>query len=192
MKKLFLFILILFGMISIRGLAAGCNAQICMCPGGGYVTTGQYCPVYNNAPSAPRNAPPVNFYLFVVPTNNKPYGLVDLNTTDFLKALPIGCYEGRICSKVTIRDYIAVVASDDGRIFTGSSDTFHKGSAKQAEKQAKKDCKEGKESNGKGYNGDGIKGKNCKLIMTVSPNFKFEDRRTGEKYDLKVTDSIKI
>ena len=190
MKKLLLFIVILFGIISMKGLAAGWSAQICMCPGGGYVTTGQYCPVYNNVPSTPREAPPVNFYLFVIPTNNSPYGLVDLNTTDFLKAVKIGCYKGRVCSKVTKRDYIAVVASEDGRIFTGSSDTYYKGSAAKAEKQAMKDCKEGKESNGKGYNGDGIKGKNCKLIMTVSPNFKFQDKRTGEAYDLKVTNSL--
>ena len=187
MKKLFLFILILFGMISIKGLAAGCSAQICTCPGGGYVTTGQYCPVYNNTPNVPPDSLPANFYLFVLPANKNPYGLVDLNTTDFLKAVKIGCYKGRVCTLVTQRNYIAVVASEDGRIFTGSSDNIYKGSLKKSEKQAIKDCKEGK-----GYNGDGIKGKNCKLIMTVSPNFKFEDKRTGEKYDLKVTDSIKI
>ena len=40
-------------MISIKGLAAGCSAQICMCPGGGYVTTGQYCPVYHSDEPAP-------------------------------------------------------------------------------------------------------------------------------------------
>ena len=53
MKKLFLFILILFEMINIKGLAAGCNAQVCMCPGGGYVTTGQYCPAYNQPTYSP-------------------------------------------------------------------------------------------------------------------------------------------
>ena len=43
MKKLFLFILVLFGILSAQSLA-GCGAQICTCPYGGYVTFGQDCP----------------------------------------------------------------------------------------------------------------------------------------------------
>lgn len=190
MKKLLLFMLILFGTLSIKGLAAGCSAQVCMCPGGGYVTTGQFCPVYENTPSVPRDAPPVNFYLFVLPSNKSTYDFIDLRTTDFLQAVKIGCKNDRVCSTITKRDYVAVVASEDGRMFTGTSDTFYKGNAKKAEKEAIKDCKAGRESNGKGYNGDGIKGKNCKLIMIVSPNFKFQDKRTGETYDLRVTSSL--
>ena len=91
MKKLLLFMLILFGTLSIKGLAAGCSAQVCMCPGGGYVTTGQFCPVYENTPSVPRDAPPVNFYLFVLPSNKSTYDFIDLRTTDFLQAVKIGC-----------------------------------------------------------------------------------------------------
>ena len=49
MRKLLLFTIILFGIMSMKGLAAGCSAQICMCPGGGYVTTGQYCPTNSGA-----------------------------------------------------------------------------------------------------------------------------------------------
>ena len=42
MKKLLLAIFVLFGALSIQSLA-GCNAQICTCPYGGYVTFGQDC-----------------------------------------------------------------------------------------------------------------------------------------------------
>ena len=48
MKKLFLFIVILFGILSAQSFANGCSAQICMCPNGGYVSTNQYCPAPSN------------------------------------------------------------------------------------------------------------------------------------------------
>ena len=53
MRKLLLFTVILFGMICIKGLAAGCSAQVCICPNGGYVSYGEYCsPTYNNSSSS--------------------------------------------------------------------------------------------------------------------------------------------
>lgn len=53
MRKLLLLTVILFGMINIKGLAAGCNAQVCICPNGGYVSYGEYCsPTYNNSSSS--------------------------------------------------------------------------------------------------------------------------------------------
>ena len=48
MKKLFLFILVLFGILSVQSLAGGCMAQVCTCPNGGYVSYGEYCPTYSN------------------------------------------------------------------------------------------------------------------------------------------------
>ena len=44
MKKYFLFIFVFLGIFSPVAKAGGCNAQICMCPNGGYVSTNQYCP----------------------------------------------------------------------------------------------------------------------------------------------------
>ena len=44
MKKLLLFIVLLFGSMSAMSLADGCSAAVCTCPGGGSVSTGQYCP----------------------------------------------------------------------------------------------------------------------------------------------------
>ena len=43
MKKLLLFVLILFGSFSTISLANSCNAQVCTCPNGSWVTFGQYC-----------------------------------------------------------------------------------------------------------------------------------------------------
>ena len=43
MKKLLLFIMVLFGSLSAMSLANSCNAQVCTCPNGGWVTFGQYC-----------------------------------------------------------------------------------------------------------------------------------------------------
>ena len=72
MKKLLFFILILFGVLSVQSLANGCSAQICTCPGGGYVTTGQYCPVYNNTPSQPVLT---KWYAFSYDKNKNIYGV---------------------------------------------------------------------------------------------------------------------
>ena len=44
-----------------------------------------------------------------------------------------------------------------------------------------KECKKGR---------DGIKGKNCKLIMILNHNFYLEDKRSGEMFELKVTGSV--
>ena len=43
MKKLLLPIVVLFVLFSIQSLANSCNAQVCTCPNGGWVTFGQYC-----------------------------------------------------------------------------------------------------------------------------------------------------
>ena len=75
MKKLLLFILILFGTISMKGLAAGCSAQVCMCPGGGYVTTGQYCPT-NSSPSYSSDySLPRVWFAFSYDSTQKIYGI---------------------------------------------------------------------------------------------------------------------
>ena len=81
MKKLFLFILVLFGVLSSQSLAGGCNAQICTCPNGGWVTFGQYCPV-NDVYTKPEYTSG-KYYLFIMPSlNSKNYQLIDLNTRE--------------------------------------------------------------------------------------------------------------
>ena len=67
---------------------------------------------------------------------------------------------------------------------------FIKKKEKKAEKAAIDDCKKGKEANGNGVMGDGIKGKKCRLIRLFSPNFKLENIETKQKDDLKVTSSL--
>ena len=44
MKKILLFIIVLFCTLSYNSMAQGCSAAVCTCPGGGSVLTGQYCP----------------------------------------------------------------------------------------------------------------------------------------------------
>ena len=43
MKKLLLFIFTLLGILSVQSFANSCNAQVCTCPNGSWVTFGQYC-----------------------------------------------------------------------------------------------------------------------------------------------------
>ena len=73
---------------------------------------------------------------------------------------------------------------------TKKVEDLKKETAKVAEKRAIKNCKNGEELNGNGFRGDGIKGKKCKLVMMLSPDFKLEDKRSGETFELKVTSSI--
>ena len=55
MKKLFLFIFVLFCILTSFSYADACNAQICTCPNGSWVTFGQYCSAVNTTPSYSRN-----------------------------------------------------------------------------------------------------------------------------------------
>ena len=192
MRRLLLLV-ILFGCMSVINLAAGCNAQIRTCPEGGCVTYGQYCPVNTPSYSAPPDAPPVDMYYFILDIKNNSYQLVDLKTKNFLTALDrsLSCDRStQVCTVVSIREYLAVVVSEDNRLFIGKADAFYKGTGKKAEKAAIDDCKKGKEANGNGVMGDGIKGKKCRLIRLFSPNFKLENIETKQKYDLKVTGSL--
>lgn len=56
MKKLLLFILVLFGILSIQSLSDGeyCSVGRCRCPDGSTIAGGQYCQVYNNYGGAPK------------------------------------------------------------------------------------------------------------------------------------------
>ena len=72
MKKLLLFILVLFGILSMQSLAGGCIAQVCTCPNGGYVSYGEYCATYSS--------PSVNTYVhsisaFAYDKNSGAYGV---------------------------------------------------------------------------------------------------------------------
>ncbi len=195
MKRLLLFILVLFGSMSVVSLSNGCMAQVCTCPNGGYVSYGEYCAVYDTPtqtiPNAPE-APAVRRYLLKLALDGSKYELIDLKTTDFSTALEkmTLCRNSEICKIVDKRNYSAIVVSEDDRIFADSADTYYKETAKVAEKRAIKNCKNGEELNGNGFRGDGIKGKKCKLVMMLSPDFKLEDKRSGETFELKVTSSI--
>ena len=137
MRRLLLLV-ILFGCMSVINLAAGCNAQICTCPGGGYVTYGQYCPVNTPSYSAPPDAPPVDMYYFILDIKNNSYQLVDLKTKNFLTALDrsLSCDRStQVCTAVFIREYLAVIVSEDNRLFIRKADVFYKETGKKQKKQ---------------------------------------------------------
>ena len=181
MKRLLLFILVLFGILSAQSFAwnYGCGENIppdvCGASSGSNSTY---------SPPVRQYDPPTNYYYLMFTLKNNNYRLIDLKTTDVTKAIEygFGCNrDSEICSAVTKNDYVAVVTSEDNRVFLGLATTFNNTSPKEAEKYAIKECKKGR---------DGIKGKNCKLIMILKHNFYLEDKRSGEIFELKVTDSV--
>ena len=174
MKKLLLFILILFGILSTQSFAGGCNAKICMCPNGGWVTFGQYCPV-NDVYTKPEYTSG-KYYLFIMPSlDSKNYQLIDLNTRDDLVARDIifgrfaYLYEENSNIKIKVRvdskTSVSWVSSEDGRLFYCSV----------SDNAAKKNCKESG-------------GKNCKIILKLNgSNLKLKDFRDNTTIQLKVT-----
>ena len=196
MKRLLLFIVMLFGILSVQSFAwnYGCGENIPphVCGADGSNSGNNS---YGGSSTTLVDAPAVRQYLLKLSLDGSKYELIDMGTTDFLTALDkmiYGnmCRNSEICEIVHKRNYSAVVISEDNRIFEGGADTYYKGTAKKAEKMAIEQCKAGKESNGKGVLGDGFKGKKCKLVMMLSPNFKLEDKRSGERFELKVTSSL--
>ncbi len=73
MKKLLLFIIVLFGSMSAMSLADGCMAQVCTCSNGGYVSYGEYCAVYNNTNEP--NRPSIKWYAFAYDKSKNLYGV---------------------------------------------------------------------------------------------------------------------
>ena len=139
MKRLLLFILVLFGILNAQSLAGGCIAQVCTCPNGGYVSYGEYCPVVNNSPVSVRDAPAIPVYRLMLNIKNDSYQLIDAKTTDPLTAYyNTRSYEDKttypISVSITARSYIAIATSEDNRLFMGPADTFYKGTRKIAEK----------------------------------------------------------
>ena len=55
MRKLLLFVIILFGCMGTISFSDACSTAICQCVGGANVTFGQYCPAVNTAPSYSRS-----------------------------------------------------------------------------------------------------------------------------------------
>ena len=145
MKKLLLFFLVLFGILSIQSLAGGCNAQICICPNGGTVSTNEYCPISSNNNYGGRTTPtysPGNRYRFIMPSiAGNSYYLVNLNTTDFDTAWNryltyMNTYKlshedmnrNEINLTIDSKGYYAWAISEDGRIFQGIASLGKKGS----------------------------------------------------------------
>ena len=125
--------------------------------------------------------PSVNQYLFIMSLNNNKYELIDLKTKDGVNALnwrsyycPYPYKKNVACYLVDKVSYIAIVSSEDGDIFYGGADPRFNVSKGNAENYAKKECKK-------------AKGKNCKLIMMIEPNFKMVDKRDNNTTYLKIT-----
>ncbi len=153
MKKLFLFILILFGMINIKGLAAGCNAQVCMCPGGGYVTTGQYCPVYNQPSYSPDYSLPKVWFSFSYDSTRKSYGIgegKDKKTSESESLKNCGSSECKVIKSVKEHDKTLLIALSSNNImefksfnhyFYDKSTSYYEDLLKKCKDKGGIDCK---------------------------------------------------
>ena len=75
MKKLLLFILVLFGILSAQSLAGGCIAQVCTCPNGGYVSYGEYCASYSSPSYSPDYSLPKVWFAFSYDSTQKIYAI---------------------------------------------------------------------------------------------------------------------
>ncbi|MBP7725736.1 MAG: hypothetical protein KA081_03900 [Leptotrichiaceae bacterium] len=179
MKKLLFFILILFGILSVQSFAwnYGCGENIPpdVCGAGGAGNSS------NNGYTDYSKVPTVNQYLFIMPLNGNNYELIDLKTKDTGNALnwrsyycPYPYKKNVACYLVDKVSYTAIVSSEDGDIFYGGADPRFNVSKGAAENYAKKECKK-------------AKGKKCKLIMMIEPNFKMIDKRNNNITYLKIT-----
>ena len=187
-KKFLLFILILFGTLSIQSLAGGCNAQICICPDGSSVSANQYCPVPSNnnyGGGSTYSWIPGKHYWFILPSlNNKNYQFVNLNTTDsdtaWNRYLTYESYfnisKADISQGIDSKSYSAWALSEDGQIFWGVSVKGKKGTEL---KMVKNKCKKA-----------GVK--SCEIILKLDgKTMKLTDLRDNTTTQLKVTYSFK-
>ena len=75
MKKLLLFIFVLFCVSTSLSYANACNSQICTCPNGSWVTFGQYCSAVVNTTPTKQKARPVDWIIFAYSPSTGNYGL---------------------------------------------------------------------------------------------------------------------
>ena len=177
MRKLLLFVLALFGILSVQSFTWNYGYGENILPRG-------------NKESKDNYSPP-NYYLFIMNPNANEYELIDMRTTDFIRAFERKmCIKSEVCEIISKRSYSAIVISEDNKIFTATHDTYYNGTAETVGKRAMENCKEGRESYEKNIMGNWVKKEKCKLIMIITPDFKLQDKRKGETFDLKVTGSL--
>ena len=162
MKKLFLFILVLFGILSAQSLAGGCNAQICICPGGGTVSTNQYCPVPNTYDSRPAINFPVD--VFAYDKDSGAYGIgSNVNTGKAKKEALENC--GTKNCKITLSGGGFVIASSNGIVLSIKTNNIEYTKYMEKKTETLKKC----ENKG---------GTNCKVIYDTK-NFHYD---VGKEY----------
>lgn len=154
MKKLLLFILILLGSLSTASLANGCNAQICTCPNGGWVTFGQYCPVVYNDYSSPASDRVFGAIAFDPTTGNSGFAQEQYSSDD-AKHYALKACNSKNCTVLgTFRagscGALAYSQSDGKYAYVGRSQSGRK----KLNQKAKEKC----EKNG---------GENCKIIIST-------------------------
>ena len=178
MKKLFLFISMLF----IFSAVCSANAvPLEQCSNGSWMPPGQ-CPGYNTNNSLKTTTNPPIYILLIEPDTNK-YELIDLNTTEShgINYALSYCdqYQNStkvVCSVTRYDTMVAVVSSEDGRLFKGGKYAgMGKNTAGYAKNQSINECKK-------------AKGKNCKLILIIT-NLKLTDKRDNSEIYLKTTKS---
>ena len=104
MRKLLLLIVLLFGILSFQSLA-GCGAQICTCPYGGYVTFGQDCP-----------GPSITYYggIAINPHTRSFYSAWNYRNGEEAEAAALkGCGGNSCVSTWASSTYMAIAISED-------------------------------------------------------------------------------
>ena len=154
MKKLLFFILVLFGSLSMTGLASGCNAQICTCSNGSWVTFGQYCPVVYNNYSTPDSDKVFGAIAFDPVTGNSGFAQ-EQYTSDNAKSKALKACNSANCTILgTFRagscGALAYSKTDGKYAYVGRSQSGRK----KLNQKAKEKC----EKNG---------GSNCKIIIST-------------------------
>ena len=172
MKKLLLFIVVLFGGMGTISFADACSTAICQCTGGANVTFGQYCPTQETYSSPQPSEDLLRTYIFI--TDGTDYELIDLGKlydTESYHSYRNMCdpinSDKLVCTSIRKPNYLFVASSDDGRVFTSY------GKKGYAQKTAMKWCK--KEG-----------GVNCKIELILNSELKLLDKRNNKEQTLSV------
>ena len=158
MKKLLLFILVLFGSMGTISLADGCNAQVCTCPNGGYVSYGEYCAINNDRPMI------VEPYIGAIAVNKNTGKWSSISNIKGIKNAKADVLSrcGSDCEVISVdsKRCVGVAYSSSDKILASDSATDNFGGigyntrVKRSNEKALKKC----EKNG---------GQNCKVIVNV-------------------------
>ena len=153
MKKLLLFIIVLFGCIGAISFAEPCSSAIWQCTGGTNITFGQYCPSVNTDNYSPSNysEPPYVGAIAFDKNTGSGVAVSDSRNMDFAKD-QVKWQCGKGCKIIPIKNLqCGVIAYSAQEKIMDSQTGYDSGSLME---KALEKCKK---------NG----GKNCKIVINI-------------------------